>query len=1043
MLEMIRGGAIRTLSFLVLFLSINSFSYANDCPKWFPLPALDGLVVVVPIYDANITEPDLDCDGIIDSLDPDIDGDGVPNEEDAFPRDKTESVDTDGDGIGNNADLDDDNDGYLDADEIAYGSDPLDPNSTPAPVSNEGFKVSPLTGTSSQVAFTIALTHKPDSNVTLHYGSEDESVAKPTTSTMTFTPDTWYQEQIVRVDIFNPNSSTEIVFDPTVSDDGNYSNRRLEPVPIVSHQLLLFPPKDTIVYSEFNMSIPVSMAYVGDHEHNITVTLDTAPNGMTLDAKNGRVLWNPPVSMEGQDVTVGITVSDTQIEKTLTFDLHVAQPTLLATSVVNDKLVITDNNASLRGLRIEALDGAVLTDYRLYTLSPADTPAFSQGESVVCEALLIKGNIGKKVKVTLPLQGLVATDELLSFHTKSYFGAGNWRRVDYDYNFTGTLDQPVYELNTSSLFGVMAFTKEDDKTQNMVFKQKKVINYKALQKSTDTIHCTPQTWSFLNLTDYDNQICTFDDKPDFRLQIFNYTDAEISNSISVKDVASWVIKAQDKLTELSMPHRNYSALSFEEIDETYGHTKTTDTPGSYFVNYPQIGNYLISFIQNKLSIPKEVKITIYHEYFHQSQAAIINSTIDNSKTGWMIEASAFWFSDYVDDNSAYAYNDILTDIPSDRRIFKDGIMRSSDIASASGQGLGQGGIIHKAGYNELYNRSLFLEMIENHCINFINYIPYLFENSTTDITSLQHLSNVVNSSNCDFGSSPTGQGNESRIETAILYYQYISDIKQSDNLINSNIPVGRLGFISHHLWDIHSEDIKLLGLNDYKIIDDWSIHSIDSQSKTIRIDSLQDVLPNCQERYIRIKSEKTVLVSLASNDTNFPSTPNTMLGDMKQINFAMVGKTDFTYFYDPNTGKQIYPEMYLTIIDVVDDTENLTTQNIEVGIGLRRTNLLSHIDGKDMCAEYVPAITTTNVTADGEIPQQYRDVNDSSQYINRIKITCIESGEVFYATVGGDGTWSTDIHITFNGNQSRFTIEGYNDSDTQHIIASQGLVVVR
>ena len=185
------------------------------------------------------------------------------------------------------------------------------------------------------------------------------------------------------------------------------------------------------------------------------------------------------------------------------------------------------------------------------------------------------------------------------------------------------------------------------------------------------------------------------------------------------------------------------------------------------------------------------------------------------------------------------------------------------------------------------------------------------------------------------------------------------------------------------------------------------------------------------------------MLSIASNNRNFPSTPNTMLGDMKQINFAMVGKTDFTYFYDPNTGKQIYPEMYLTIIDVVDDTENLTTQNIEVGIGLRRTNLLSHIDGKDMCAEYVPAITTTNVTADGEIPQQYRDVNDSSQYINRIKITCIESGEVFYATVGGDGTWSTDIHITFNGNQSRFTIEGYNDSDTQHIIASQGLVVVR
>ncbi len=53
----------------------------------------------------------------------DSDGDGVVDEEDAFPYDPTESVDTDGDSIGNNADPDDDNDGYLDEND-AY---PLDP----------------------------------------------------------------------------------------------------------------------------------------------------------------------------------------------------------------------------------------------------------------------------------------------------------------------------------------------------------------------------------------------------------------------------------------------------------------------------------------------------------------------------------------------------------------------------------------------------------------------------------------------------------------------------------------------------------------------------------------------------------------------------------------------------------------------------------------------------------------------------------------------------------------------------------------------------
>ena len=55
----------------------------------------------------------------------DNDGDGVINGEDAFPMDAFETIDTDGDGIGNNADLDDDDDGFTDEEELADGTDPL------------------------------------------------------------------------------------------------------------------------------------------------------------------------------------------------------------------------------------------------------------------------------------------------------------------------------------------------------------------------------------------------------------------------------------------------------------------------------------------------------------------------------------------------------------------------------------------------------------------------------------------------------------------------------------------------------------------------------------------------------------------------------------------------------------------------------------------------------------------------------------------------------------------------------------------------------
>ncbi len=68
--------------------------------------------------------PDLDRDGTADASDPDIDGDKVNNEEDHFPRNPNEQVDTDGDGQGNTADSDDDNDGVPDE----FDDLPLDPN---------------------------------------------------------------------------------------------------------------------------------------------------------------------------------------------------------------------------------------------------------------------------------------------------------------------------------------------------------------------------------------------------------------------------------------------------------------------------------------------------------------------------------------------------------------------------------------------------------------------------------------------------------------------------------------------------------------------------------------------------------------------------------------------------------------------------------------------------------------------------------------------------------------------------------------------------
>jgi hypothetical protein len=77
-----------------------------------------------PVDNFAYAEPmqDIDADGVAEN-DADADGDGIPNDRDAFPLDKKETVDSDGDGVGDNKDSDDDNDGSPDATEARRGTD--------------------------------------------------------------------------------------------------------------------------------------------------------------------------------------------------------------------------------------------------------------------------------------------------------------------------------------------------------------------------------------------------------------------------------------------------------------------------------------------------------------------------------------------------------------------------------------------------------------------------------------------------------------------------------------------------------------------------------------------------------------------------------------------------------------------------------------------------------------------------------------------------------------------------------------------------------
>lgn len=86
----------------IMFYTWQLHASEDKCMAYAPIQINSGLLTFIPYH--RIIKNDFDCDGILDSLDSDIDGDGVSNHQDAFPRNSEESYDSDGDGVGDNAD---------------------------------------------------------------------------------------------------------------------------------------------------------------------------------------------------------------------------------------------------------------------------------------------------------------------------------------------------------------------------------------------------------------------------------------------------------------------------------------------------------------------------------------------------------------------------------------------------------------------------------------------------------------------------------------------------------------------------------------------------------------------------------------------------------------------------------------------------------------------------------------------------------------------------------------------------------------------------
>ena len=243
--------------------------------------------------------------------------------------------DTDGDGDPDVTDPDDDGDGYTDAEEVAKGTDPKDPNSKPTTPPTPQPTISNPTQT--------VIDEKPISNIVITPGDPASTITvdttklpngvtyDPTTKTISGTPDVtdWGTTEETRkfeipVVVTNPDGTTvtktiEITVQRDTDGDGNpdvtdpdddndgYTDveenaKGSDPKNSNSRPAAIITPVEPVSISNPTQTVvdktPISPILIGTGNIDSTVTVDTTklPNGVTYDPNAFTISGTPTIT---------------------------------------------------------------------------------------------------------------------------------------------------------------------------------------------------------------------------------------------------------------------------------------------------------------------------------------------------------------------------------------------------------------------------------------------------------------------------------------------------------------------------------------------------------------------------------------------------------------------------------------------------------------------------------------------------------------------------------------------------------------------------
>lgn len=250
---------------------------------------------------------------------------------------------------------------FIDSNESSEETVSEPPPGIPEPDSGAaGFAISTASGNTagwgSAAQFSVALTGKPSSNVTIPLSSSDDNEGLLRTTQLVFTPQNWFVPQTVTV---NGNSADDqngtqnyfILLHPAQSKDRNYDGLDPHDVPMRGVVLELSPPLiDGELVAGQARQFYIDIYYTGSSRPRFE--LMQAPAGMTIEAYTGLITWGPPSSAAGTRVYVEVSAKDDVRHASTFFEVPVAQTTPVQTQIRGNELVVTDSGRQLQGVAI-------------------------------------------------------------------------------------------------------------------------------------------------------------------------------------------------------------------------------------------------------------------------------------------------------------------------------------------------------------------------------------------------------------------------------------------------------------------------------------------------------------------------------------------------------------------------------------------------------------------------------------------------------------------------------------------------------------------